>query len=54
MVERKVKECLPCVAATSNAEKIEHLNMTPMPEAPWTEIAVDFNGPLPRLLGGGL
>ena len=48
MVEHKVKECLSCQAATSNAEKIEPLNMTPMPEAPWTEVAMDFKGPLPN------
>ncbi|XP_038063208.1 uncharacterized protein K02A2.6-like [Patiria miniata] len=46
MVEDKVKQCLPCQAATTNsAERPEPLKMTPLPSAPWKEVAVDFTGP---------
>ena len=46
MVEDKVKKCIPCQAATtSGAERQEPLKMTPLPSAPWKEVAVDFTGP---------
>ena len=46
MVEDKVRQCIPCQAATTtNAERPEPLKMTPVPSAPWKEVAVDFTGP---------
>ena len=48
MVKEKVDSCLPCQATTtSKAERLEPLKMTPLPNAPWKELAMDFLGPLP-------
>ena len=48
MVESRIKNCVPCQAATQGtAPKPEPLKMTPLPKAPWKEVAVDFLGPLP-------
>lgn len=46
MVERKVKDCLPCQAATASGQR-EPLKMTPLPDGPWKQVAVDFAGPFP-------
>ena len=48
MVKEKVDCCLPCQAATTcKAQRLEPLRMTPLPTAPWKELAMDFLGPLP-------
>ncbi len=47
LVELKVKNCISCQAATNNAENIEPLKMTPMPDGPWQEVSIDFKGPFP-------
>ena len=48
MVESKVKHCLTCQAATPGQKPhIEPLNMTPLPQKPWSEVAADFAGPFP-------
>ena len=48
MVKEKVDSCLPCQAATTcKAQRCEPLRMTPLPTAPWKELAMDFLGPLP-------
>ena len=48
MVKEKVDSCLPCQAATTcKAQRLEPLRMTPLPTAPWKELAMDFLGPLP-------
>ncbi|XP_014678409.1 PREDICTED: uncharacterized protein K02A2.6-like [Priapulus caudatus] len=46
LVEDRIKQCLPCQAATTNnAEGPEPLKMTTL--WPWKEVAVDFAGPFP-------
>ena len=48
MAKEKVDSCLPCQAATtSKAEQLRPLGMTPLPSAPWKELAMDFLRPLP-------
>ena len=48
MVQERIKNCIPCQAATQGTmPKPEPLNMTPLPKAPWCEIAIDFVGPFP-------
>lgn len=48
MVESRIKNCVPCQAATQGTTPSpEPLNMTPLPKAPWKEVAVDFVGPFP-------
>ena len=48
MVKEKVDSCLSCQAATTgNAQRLEPLQMTPLPRAPWKELSMDFLGPLP-------
>ena len=48
MVENRIKTCITCQAATQGTmPRLEPLNMTPLPKAPWKEIAVDFVGPFP-------
>ena len=48
MVEDKVKACLPCQATTTHgSERCTPLRMSPLPEAPWQELSVDFIGPFP-------
>ena len=46
MVERKITDCLPCQATTAGGQ-CEPLKMTPLPDGPWKQIAVDFAGPFP-------
>ncbi|XP_033121355.1 uncharacterized protein K02A2.6-like [Anneissia japonica] len=46
MVEQQVKYCLPCQAAV--ATNAEPLQMSVIPPSPWTEVAIDFKGPLPN------
>ena len=45
-VREKIATCLACQAVTDNS-KPEPLKMSPMPKAPWSEISIDFHGPLP-------
>ena len=48
MVKEKVDSCLSCQAATTgNAQRLEPLQMTPLPRAAWKELSMDFLGPLP-------
>ena len=48
MVEAKVRECLPCQAATpDNTKNSEPLKMTELPKCAWQEVSVDFAGPFP-------
>ena len=47
LVEYKVKLCIACQATSGNAERMEPLNMTPLPDGPWQEVAIDFKGPFP-------
>ena len=48
MVGQKFKTCLPCQAATTGTLRHpEPLIMTPLPDAPWQEVAVEFVGPFP-------
>ena len=41
MTEERVKSCLACQAATPE-KKQEPLNMSPLPQAPWQEVSIDF------------
>ena len=46
MVKGKVNSCLSCQAATTgNALRLEPLEVTPLPRAPWKELSMDFLGP---------
>ena len=45
-VERAVQDCLPC-QVNSRRRDIEPLNMSPLPKGPWTQVSMDFCGPLP-------
>ena len=45
-VEAKIKTCLAC-AATSSEKTREPLKMTELPNSPWYEVSVDFQGPYP-------
>jgi len=47
LAEEKVKNCLSCQAATPKSPLREPLRITPLPSAPWKEVAVDFAGPFP-------
>ena len=47
LAEEKVKNCLSCQAASTKSPPREPLRMTPLPSAPWKEVAVDFAGPFP-------
>ena len=47
LAEEKVKNCLSCQAASTKSPPLEPLRMTPLPSAPWKEVAVDFAGPFP-------
>ena len=48
MVKEKVDCCLSCQAATKgNAQRLEPLQMTPLPRDPWKKLSIDFLGPLP-------
>ena len=47
MAEQKVQNCLSCQAVTAKSPSPEPLRMTPLPSAPWKEVAVDFAGPFP-------
>ena len=48
MVKEKVDSCLSCQAATtSKAERLEPPRMTPLPNTPWKDLAMDFLGSLP-------
>ena len=43
----KVKNCLSCQVASTKSLPLEHFRMTPLPIAPWKEVAVDFAGLFP-------
>ena len=45
MVEAAVNACLPCQAATHGPKIHEPLKMSKLPEEPWQEVSMDFNGP---------
>ena len=45
-VESKVKSCLAC-QATTPVTNTEPLEMSPLPETPWSELSMDFGGPYP-------
>ena len=47
MAEQKVQNCLSCQAATAKSPSPEPLRMTPLANAPWKEVTVDFAGPFP-------
>ena len=47
LVDQRVKSCIPCQANTPEHRPTEPLNMTEMPQNPWSELAADFFGPLP-------
>lgn len=48
MVEDNVKKCIPCQASYSNGPKQrEPIIPTILPNAPWTEVSLDFTGPFP-------
>ena len=47
LVDQTVKSCIPCQANTPEHRPTEPLNMTEMPQNPWSELAADFFGPLP-------
>ena len=44
MVEKAVSDCLPCQSSIPKSSR-EPLQMTPLPDGPWKEVAVDFTGP---------
>ena len=46
LVEEKVKNCLSSQASTVKSPPPEPLRMTPLPTATWSEVSVDFAGPL--------
>lgn len=41
LVESTVKDCLPCQVSTTVPAR-EPLKMSPLPEAPWSEVSTDF------------
>ena len=45
-VEEAVKCCIPCQVNTI-CQETELLSMLPLPDGPWSEISIDFCGPLP-------
>ena len=47
MAEQKVQNRLSCKAATAKSPSPEPRRMTPLPSAPWKEVAVDFAGTFP-------
>ena len=46
LVEKKIRTCLACQAVTDDHAR-EPLKMTPLPNRPWEQVAIDFCGPLP-------
>ena len=46
-VEEAIKNCLPCQIVTESKSSMEPLQMSEMPETPWTDLSMDFCGPLP-------
>ena len=46
MVEKMIKYCIPCQAATSQ-NHMEPLNMSELPKGPWQNVSIDFTGPFP-------
>ncbi|XP_064631680.1 uncharacterized protein K02A2.6-like [Lineus longissimus] len=47
MTEQTIKQCIPCQATTRNSTPPEPLTMSRLPAAPWSEVSMDFAGPLP-------
>ena len=48
LTEEKIRNCCPCQASTpESAPTPEPLKMTPLPDGPWKEVAIDFAGPYP-------
>lgn len=46
-VEEVVRSCIQCQASYTGPTPREPLCPTPLPPAPWTNIAIDFAGPFP-------
>ncbi|CAF0863803.1 unnamed protein product [Brachionus calyciflorus] len=46
MVEETISKCLPCQATGKSGANYAPLQMSEMPGKPWSEIAIDFNGPI--------
>ena len=46
-VENVCQGCIPCLASTPK-KTFEPLQMSNLPDAPWTEISMDFCGPFPN------
>ena len=46
-VEEAVASCIPCQSSYPGPNPREPMCPTPLPEAPWTELAIDFAGPFP-------
>ena len=44
MVEKAVADCLPCQSSVPKSSR-EPLQITPLPDGPWKDVAVDFTGP---------
>lgn len=44
-VEKAVKDCLPCQAATHSGTRKEPLRPTEIPDNPWENLSIDFIGP---------
>ena len=47
LAEQLVKECVPCQAAIDTSKPVP-LQPSVLPAAPWTELSMDFCGPLPN------
>ena len=48
LTEEKIRNCCPCQASMpESAPTPEPLKMTPLPDGPWKEVAIDFAGPYP-------
>ena len=45
-VRSELEHCLAC-QATSQPNRPEPINVTPMPDSPWDKVKIDFYGPLP-------
>lgn len=46
-VEKIVSECLPCLSTVVHSSNHAPLNMTELPNSPWSQVSTDFLGPYP-------